>query len=174
MEPKQFSFIPALILLGIIHLTCPFTAQAEMGSIHGTVKGGDKPLVGATVRILELDRADHSDANGEFTFRDVPNGTYKVFVRALGYASATNTITVADTLAETSFILNESAIQEEDIVVTASPYARLAGDQYQPAESKSTEALHQSPGSSFAEEISDMPGISVRWMGSSSARPIIR
>ncbi|HET7153441.1 MAG TPA: TonB-dependent receptor, partial [Candidatus Kapabacteria bacterium] len=151
---------------------CPFAANA--GSIHGVVKSENKPLTGATVRILELDRADHTDAKGEFTFRDVPNGTYRVFVRMLGYATTTNTVKILDNTVETTFSLKESAIENEDVVITASPYARPVDEQYQSSESKAQVELHQSPGASFAEEISDMPGVDVRWNGSAPARPMLR
>jgi iron complex outermembrane recepter protein len=142
--------------------------------IHGVVKGGSGPLVGATVRVLELDRATTTDARGEFSFPDLPNGRYRVFARVLGYASAEDTVQVADDFAEVSFTLHVSAIAMEEIVVSASPYPGTADDQYQSAESKSLVEFHQGAGTSFAEKISDLPGVAVRWNGSASARPILR
>lgn len=68
--------------------------DAATGSIRGEVRSGSKPVVGATVRLLGLDRVSYTDGAGEFRFRDVPNGAYKVFVRCIGYASATNTVHV--------------------------------------------------------------------------------
>src|SRR5208283_2574731 len=156
-----------LCIWGIVLLVSPLTADARSGgSIHGTVSGGGNPIVGATVRLLEFDRITHTNAKGEFQFSSIPNGTYKVFVRVIGYASATNIAQIMDNTAEVSFLLRESAIEEEEIVVSASPYARPADDQYQSTESKSMLDLHASPGSSFAEEIEDIPGVSVRWNGS--------
>ena len=101
-------------------------------------------------------------------------GTYRIFVHVIGYASATNTIQVDGPFAETTFALHESAIGIEEVVVSASPYARTADDQYQSAESKSMVELHDSPGSSFAEQISDLPGVTVRGNGSAPSRPILR
>jgi iron complex outermembrane receptor protein len=92
----------------------------------------------------------------------------------IGYASTTNTVQVDGPLAETTFTLHESAIGIEEVVVSASPYPRTADDQYQSAESKSMVELHDSPGSSFAEEISDLPGVTVRGNGSAPSRPILR
>ena len=163
-----------LISPGMILLVCPFMAMAGPGTIHGTVKGGGTPIVGATVRILELNRVSHTNAMGEFTFSNLPAGTYNVFAQVIGFAPATNTVQLADNTVETEFLLHESAIEMEEIVVSASPYARTADDQYQSAESKSMAELHASPGSSFAEEIEDIPGVSVRWNGSAPARPMMR
>lgn len=158
---RRFVIIIADLLLGP-------TVYAGAGGIHGTVKGGDDPIAGATIRILELDRTTRSDAGGEFTFRDVPPGAYTLFVRVVGYAPAKSTVQVREegAEAEASFMLRESAIEMEEIVVSASPYARPADEQYQSAESKSMVDLHQSAGSSFAEKISDLPGVTVRSNGS--------
>jgi len=163
-----------VILPGIVLLVCSLAAKAAPGTIHGIVKGDHAPIVGATVRVLELNRVILTNAQGEFTFTNLPAGTYSVFARAIGYASATNTAQVTDNTVETEFQLHESAIEMEEIVVSASPYARPANDQYQSAESKSMAELHASPGSSFAEEIEDIPGVSVRWNGSAPARPMMR
>ncbi len=156
----------------ILLLAIPGFAFA--GSVHGIIKSGDATITGASVRLLELDRATASGAHGEYSFERVPSGTYHVFVHAIGYASMTSTIQVTDGAAELSFSLTASAIPGEDVVVSASPYARTANDQYQSAATKDAIALHQSPGSSFAEEIEDLPGVSVRWNGSAPARPMLR
>ncbi len=167
-------YFPPISLVLCLAFLFPFIAHAATGSIHGIVKSGDKPIAGATVRILELDRAARTDANGEFDFPKIPNGKFKVFVRIIGYASAINIVTVSDNTAPTTFNLRTSAIEAEEIVVSASPYAGTSGDQYQSAESKSAQELHESPGSTFPEKISDLPGVAVRYMGSAATRPILR
>ena len=53
-------------------------------------------MVGATVRLLELDRIEHTGAQGQFTFSNIPKGIYRVFVGLTGYASVTDTIKVVD------------------------------------------------------------------------------
>ena len=151
----------------------------NLGSLYAqqikvTVNGSGNPIVGATVRLLELDRSSRTDARGQAVFANVPKGIYKIFIRVIGYASATNTVRVDGPSAETTFTLHESAIGIEEVVVSASPYPRTADDQYQSAESKSMVELHDSPGSSFAEQISDLPGVTVRGNGSAPSRPILR
>jgi iron complex outermembrane receptor protein len=151
----------------------------NLGSLYAqqikvTVNGSGNPIVGATVRLLELDRSSHTDARGQVVFANVPKGIYRIFVRVIGYASTTNTVRVDGPSAETTLTVHESAIGIEEVVVSASPYPRTADDQYQSAESKSMAELHDSPGSSFAEEISDLPGVTVRGNGSAPSRPILR
>jgi iron complex outermembrane receptor protein len=126
------------------------------------------------VRVLELDRTGRTGANGGFLFADVRSGTYAVFVRVIGYASQTIPVRVEDGSADMMFTLHESAIDAEEIVVSGSPYARTADDQYQSAESKSSMELHASPGSGFSEKIADLPGVTVRSNGPAPTRPILR
>ena len=161
--------IRIVLLVLLLNLASLYAQQIKV-----TVNGSGNPIVGATVRLLELDRSSHTDAQGQVVFTNVPKGIYKIFVRVIGYASTTNTVQVDGPLAETTFILHESAIGIEEVVVSASPYPRTADDQYQSAESKSMVELHDSPGSSFAEEISDLPGVTVRGNGSAPSRPILR
>ena len=147
-------------------------AQAQM--VTGVVRSAGRPVVGATVRLLELDRLERTGADGSFRFSDVPLGTYRLFVGVLGYASAMDTIRVTGPAAAAAFDLTESALPLEEIVVSASPTARTADEQYQSAESKSRLAFDNGVGTSFAEKISDLPGVSVRGNGSAPSRPILR
>ena len=151
-----------------------YAAPASGAEIHGTVTGDGRPIAGATVRILETDRTGRTGSDGTFRFADVRNGTYTVFVRMIGYASRTLPVHLADETADLAIRLRESAIEAEEIVVSGSPYARTADDQYQSAESRSLLDLHESSGSSVAEKIADLPGVAVRYNGSAPSRPVLR
>jgi iron complex outermembrane recepter protein len=160
----------ALVLALLVVGAVPAAAQV----ITGVVRSQGQPVVGATVRLLELDRLQRTGAQGQFRFTAVPKGTYRLFVALMGYASATDTVQVTGGTATASFDLVPSAIPLEEVVVTGSPTARPADEQYQPAESKSLLALANSQGMSFAEKISDLPGVAVRGNGSAPSRPILR
>ena len=56
----------------------PAVAFSETGSIQGTVYNNSTkaPLVGAEVRIVEIDTRQKTDENGTFVFSDIPAGTY--------------------------------------------------------------------------------------------------
>src|ERR1700675_1458670 len=112
--------------LAIAAFTTLAATAAGAQTITGTVQSGGRPIVGATVRLLELDRIAHTGVQGEFTFSDVPKGNYRVFAGVTGYASATNTVNVTGDNARISFDLRESAFELKDVVVSASPTARLS------------------------------------------------
>ncbi len=170
------NFIAEKIRLAAIFicLSLAIPGFAFAGSIHGVIKGNDATITGASVRLLELDRATISGTHGEYSFERVPAGTYHVFVHAIGYASITSTVQVTDGEAELSFSLIASAIPGEEVVVSASPYARTESDQYQPVATKDADELHQSPGSTFSEEIDDIPGVAMRYNAAAPSRPIVR
>ena len=148
------------------------TATAQ--SIAGTVRGKGSPVVGAAVRLLELDRTQHTGSAGQFAFGDVPAGRYRVFVAASGYASATDTVVVGAGVTRTTIDLRVSAVPLREVIVSASPDARATSEAYQPTSSKSQVDLLNSSGMSFAEKISDLPGVTVRGNGSAPSRPILR
>lgn len=149
-------------------------ATARAQTVEGMVRSGGAALVGATVRLLELDRAQRTDAQGAFRFADVPAGTYRVYAGVLGYVAATDTVRVTGGVASASFDLTPSAIPLKEIVVSGSPAARPADEQYQSVESKSEVDFDNSPGMSFAEKLADLPGVTARWNGSAPSRPILR
>ncbi len=166
--PRHRSVIAAVILLAITAVV----ARAQ--TISGSVRSGGKPVVGATVRLLEIDRAQRTGGNGEFTFADVPKGSYTVFASASGYASGTKTVALTGTAATATFELRTSAVALREIVVSASPTPRTTTDEYQSVDSKSQVDFLNSTGTSFAEKLSDLPGVAVRGNGSAPSRPILR
>lgn len=170
--PNRTVATPACLAAALAALVTAAAAPAQ--TVTGTVASAGRPIVGADVRLLELDRGERTGARGEFRFADVPPGTYRIFVAATGYASATDTVRVTEQGAREVFDLRESAVPLEEIVVSATPTARPADEQYQPAESRSRVALDNAAGTSFAEKIADLPGVNVRGNGSAPSRPILR
>lgn len=160
------------LIIALIALCTGVSVRAQ--AITGTVRSAGHPVVGAKVQLLELDRAERTEADGSFRFASVPRGTYRLFVSAIGYAAKTDTVQVEGDRATATFDLVPSAVPLKEVVVSASPVARPADEQYQPTESKSRLAFDNSTGSSFAEKISDLPGVTVRWNGSAPSRPILR
>ena len=126
------------------------------------------------MRLLELDRVQHTGAGGQFAFTNVPAGTYRLFVAATGYASATDSVTVSGATTSTTVDLRQSAVPLKEVVVSASPDARTTTDSYQPTASKSQVDLLNSAGMGLAEKLSDVPGVTVRSNGSGPTRPILR
>ena len=150
------------------------SSALEAQSITGSVSSPSGAVAGATVRLLELERVVRTGASGHFTFGDVPNGTYRVFTAAQGFASVTDTVRVSGATTTIAVTLRESPTRLADVVVSASPTAGLTSEQYQSTASKTRADLLASPGTTFAEKISDLPGVAMRGLGSAPNRPILR
>jgi iron complex outermembrane receptor protein len=144
-------------------------------AIAGTVRGEGAPIVGAAVRVVELDRFTRTNASGQFTFASIPAGRYRVFVAVSGYASTSRTVEVgaADTVS-LAFDLAATAVPLDEIVVSGSPVPRTAAEEYQSVESIGQLDLLRRPGATFAEKIGSVPGVAVRSNGSAPSRPVLR
>src|SRR5258708_364416 len=101
--------LSATAVVALFSLLAPATAAAAQ-PITGTVQGAGTPVVGARVRLVELNREVRTGARGQFTISDVPKGTYKLFVAVIGFAPATKVVDVTSGTATTSFELKAFAI----------------------------------------------------------------
>lgn len=76
-----------LLSLSLVAAFATASAHAQngpRGGLLGTVlsDSADKPIANAEVTISELGLADTTDADGDFSFKDVPLGTYTLTIRA--------------------------------------------------------------------------------------------
>jgi len=111
-----------LLPLALMTLALGTGASAqETGTITGSVMRADGgPLIGAQVVIPDLRIGSLTNAQGRFTLSNVPTGTRVVQVTRLGFTSAQQEAIVgAGQTATLSFILSESAIELDGVVVTA-------------------------------------------------------
>ena len=97
---------------------------AQTGSIRGRVvsKTDGQALVGANILLEGTLRGTSTDANGDFVFSNIPEGSYSLAFSLVGYQRETEPIIVVGdgkTLAVT-VELTPVAIQTEPVVVTAS------------------------------------------------------
>lgn len=116
--------------LGSLLLIAPLSAdpaygQAQTGTISGRVANQqDAPLAGAQLLLEEIGRGTLSRADGTYTIREVPTGTYTLRVTYIGYRSEAVTVTVrvfvqAGDEAIQNFTLAIDPLGLEGIVVTA-------------------------------------------------------
>jgi iron complex outermembrane receptor protein len=130
-----------------------------------------RTLPGATVQIVELNKAGQTDFDGIIEFKSTEPGTYTLKVSYIGYHTGEIIIKhPADSLLVIE--LQPALIQSEDIIVTGTPLGKNI--QYQPAQALNTEMLQQRAAPSLGEILDGTPGVSTRSFGSAPARPVIR
>lgn len=77
---------------GALFLALQVAAAAHgQATLTGLVRDADsgRPLVGATVTLLDLHRSTRTDATGSYVFRGVPAGPQHIEVRFMGHAQRT-------------------------------------------------------------------------------------
>ena len=148
----------AASLAAISTVLCAASAVAQ--TITGTVRSNGVSIVGAELRLLELDRTTRAGSNGEFAFSQLPAGTYTLYVGAMGYAATTRQVVVGTGTVRSDFDLRPSAIPLKEVVVTGSPFPRTVDEQYQSTASKSLVELQNSANGLTRPCMSD---VAYRW-----------
>jgi iron complex outermembrane recepter protein len=150
------------------------TVLLEANSIEGKIVDNrtGEPLIGANIILLENNRGAASDRSGYFKIDRLPEGTYTLRVRFVGYSTITETVSVPFAGEYLQIVMQESTLEIDEIIVTASPLGSPVG--YQPAQSLSGESLQRRAASSIGEMLDGTPGLAMRSFGSAPARPVIR
>jgi outer membrane receptor protein involved in Fe transport len=100
----------------------PSVWAGTTGKLTGTVLDAKKqPLAGANVALADVRLGTVTDAEGRFVIYNVPAGTHTMKVGLIGYAATTLTgVEVpADRTATYDVTLQESAVQLQEVVVSA-------------------------------------------------------
>ncbi|MGI9044084.1 MAG: SusC/RagA family TonB-linked outer membrane protein [Gemmatimonadaceae bacterium] len=107
-------------VLAVTFLPAALAAQAA-GSISGQVMSrANQPLPAVQVQVAGTQRGSMTNQEGRYTIRDVPAGTYELRARRVGLEPASQRVTVGAGLTATvNFVLGESALQLQEVVVSA-------------------------------------------------------
>ena len=102
--------------------------QAQQGTVAGQVtdKSNQQPVPGASVLIVGTSLQGRTSREGRYAITNVPAGRYSVQVRLIGYATATQPVTVAGgETATLDFVLTAAAVPLDAIIVSATGQEQL-------------------------------------------------
>ena len=142
-------------------LSLPVALAAQTGEIIGRVTDQDgDAIVGAQVGIDEIARGAVTGAQGGYSLRGIPAGTYTLRVEALGHARRTDTVTVTAgaTLSRDYALVREAIAVERVEVFVGSRAGHTAADELAvpvdvfPAEAIQTQGTPET--STILEELS--------------------
>ncbi|SEL78162.1 SusC/RagA family TonB-linked outer membrane protein [Parapedobacter koreensis] len=106
-------------------LSCPTLGHAQTGGIQGkVVDENSNPLAGASVMIKELDRQAATNAEGLYSFTNVPQGTYTLSASFIGYQTAERSVTLSSAEQLVDFSLVSSGESLDEVVVIGYGTAR--------------------------------------------------
>ena len=130
-------------------------------------------LNGASVYIPDLKLGAVTDANGKYSIKDVPHGTYLVVASFLGYASQTKEINIKET-ATADFVLGQSAVELKGIIVTGVSSATEQQSNPIPANIVTNKEMLQNSSTNIINAIANSPGVSEMTLGPNISKPFIR
>jgi outer membrane receptor for ferrienterochelin and colicins len=110
-----------------VAVACSITAFAQNNlTIILKNTASKEPLIGATVTITDLKKALSTNAQGQVTFSDIPDGIHSIEYRYVGYISKVDTLTFPLANTQPLIIILEEAEGEEleQVVVTSTRSSR--------------------------------------------------
>lgn len=158
------------ITLLIIHFQLSFAQNTLSGKI---TYDSDHSLNGAYIYIPDLKLGAASDANGNYTIKNIPNGTYLAVASMISYASQTKEITLKET-ATANFVLKVSGTELENVIVTGVSSATEQKSNPIPVNVVTHGEMLQNSATNIIDAISISPGVNQMTLGASISKPFIR
>jgi iron complex outermembrane receptor protein len=169
MKSKQLiiRFFFALVLLNSI-----------LGYAQNMVSGiitdsNNKALQGVSIYIQELQKGTLSDANGNYSLTNLPNGTISISFALMGYGTQNKTIYKVQKQNHLDIQL-EPTIFEMDEVVVSTAFNKLQSQNVMKVAHETIKNLTRKGTSTLIEGLATIPGVSQVSTGTSIGKPVIR
>ena len=165
------------ITLIFLFLTYGFNGHAEIPAgitLSGTVKDvKGLPLQGAIVEIPDLKVGAVADSNGYYIIENLPKGKYIVVASLISYSKTTTTISIIGSLTH-NFVLNESAIESQEVVITGQSKATEINRSPVPVVAINNQYLRENISSNIIDALVQVPGVTAVTTGPNISKPFIR
>jgi iron complex outermembrane receptor protein len=147
---------------------------SAQNKIVGTISDTDnKPLSNVVVSIPEVHKETISDADGNYTLSNLPNGTFKIAISSVGYATKLITVFMSEKVITQNIILEENVIHMDEVIVSTA-FNKLQSQNVMKVEHESIKSLQQKGKATLIEGLATIPGVSQVSTGTSIGKPVIR
>lgn len=173
---KIFLFINALLCTAFANAT---VLNNNSGPAKSTLSGKitDKKtglaLEGASIYFPDLKSGTVSTATGSYTINGLPNGTYLVEIKFIGYKTLLQSISIQSNMV-LDFALEPSVVEENEVVVTGTSKATSIKKNPVPIVSIGKQYLQQNLSTNIIDAIAKVPGINAVTTGPNVSKPYIR
>ncbi len=159
------------ILLFVIFL---FSLGINAQSLSGTIidSSDHKGIPGVIVYIPQLKLGATTDSSGKFKINPIPDGTYEMEVRMLGYETMTQQVTIKGTCTCRSSMC-ASCCAANEVVITALGNVTSIQRSPMPVTLVTHDMLLQNSYSTIIEAISTQPGMNMTTEGVGTTKPQI-
>jgi TonB-dependent receptor len=182
MNIKNLQFLKATTFLLLFLLS--FTTMAQRsGSISGQLRDAfnNDPLMYANIMVMGTALGAVTDEQGNFSIANLPEGTYIIEMRYIGYRTTDTIIDVAPGVNTNIGIvqLQMDMITSQEVVVTALLMGQSAAINQQVKSNTivnvvSREKIQEVPDVNAAESIARLPGVTISRSGGEGAQVTVR
>jgi iron complex outermembrane receptor protein len=166
--------ITIIAMLSIAYLNSLGQTKTDaniFGHIISIADGEHIPFINVLVKDSRIGTI--TDASGHYILTNIPIGEHTLIVTGMGFETKAIDFSIqAKQTIEIDVEVVPTDINLDAIVITSSPTA--SGFRYQPDMSYMGEELQKRSEISFGEMLNNSPGVAMRSMGSTPARPVIR
>jgi len=159
------------LLLGCIIISKASSQNTLSGTI--TIQETNEPLT-ATIYFPKLEKGTVSDFNGNYTIANIPQGTYTVVYKLLGYTTISKKISFPEKESIVENVqMKESVIEMEEIIIST-PFHKLQSENVMKVERISVDDLTSKGAVTLADGITSIAGVSSISTGIGIGKPVIR
>jgi len=133
----------------------------------------NKPLPGATVYIVSLDKGTVTDKNGEYSLTNLPNGKFKVQVSFIGYSTQIKTINIVENDVVLDLKLSPEIIQTQEVVVSGG-YLNTQHENSVKIATMNSKSITLSGSPNVMDALTKVPGVDMISKGMGVTKPVIR
>ncbi|HUP64289.1 MAG TPA: TonB-dependent receptor [Thermoanaerobaculia bacterium] len=167
--------VTARVLALLLFFSASSLYSQTSGAITGVVTSSEgAPLANVEATLIQMNRSVRTNASGSYRFDNVPPGRYLVQLYSPRWGSAVVEVEVTAGGTADAAVALDAAVHREEIVVSAAPDARIAGETYQPTQVLAHEELQLRMEPTLGETLSKSPGVTSTYFGPASSRPVIR
>lgn len=154
-------------------MALPYLCINAQHNIKGTVTDQDhQPLAAALIYIPELNKTTVADANGVYSFANIPDGKIKLQFSFIGHSNHIQPIVMSGEDVTLNVSLATSAIETEEIVVSGGYHSSQHENAVKIDVLRLNEHSMVSP--NFAQRLTKIPGVDMISKGSGVSKPVIR
>ncbi|TBW29071.1 TonB-dependent receptor [Gramella sp. KN1008] len=148
-------------------------AVFSQNTISGVIKNAEsgEPVFSANVYFPQLEKGAMTDPDGSFTISNLPQGTYKMVISSIGFASFTQEIRIPSE--EIEVMLKPSAIEMEEVIVST-PFHQLQSENVMKVERESVSELNRKGAVTLSDGIAQLEGVDNLTTGVGIGKPVIR
>lgn len=165
------------ILLMLVCVCVPASAETTINKVvlNGRVTDAidGQPVVGASIYFPQLKQGTVTNAEGNYTLKDLPAVKTTIQVTYVGHLTIIQSIDLRKTT-KADFVLQENNAMLKEVVVTGLTGSTRADHSPAPISVVSPRVLQATPSTNIIDAVAHQPGVSQITTGGGISKPVIR